>query len=83
MVQCIIEDMNAKNAFKESDKIRATLLVYPPDKRRRDIDNIPKAVFDALGSNGLYPDDSQIHDLRIRKMEVDKNGSIYARFTRI
>ena len=39
--------------------------VYPPDRRRRDIDNVQKALLDALQHGGLYADDSQIRELNI------------------
>lgn len=36
-----------------------------PDRRRRDLDNMPKALFDGLTHAGVWTDDSQIDDLRI------------------
>jgi Holliday junction resolvase RusA-like endonuclease len=33
--------------------------VFPPDRRRRDLDNLQKAVLDALQHGGFYGDDSQ------------------------
>ncbi|MEO2031797.1 MAG: RusA family crossover junction endodeoxyribonuclease [Planctomycetaceae bacterium] len=41
--------------------------VFPPDNRRRDIDNVQKALFDALEHGGAYGDDSQIMKLTIQK----------------
>jgi Holliday junction resolvase RusA-like endonuclease len=41
--------------------------VYPPDRRRRDIDNVLKALFDALQHGGVYGDDSQVVRLTIEK----------------
>ena len=38
---------------------------FPPDRRRRDLDNIGKALLDALQAAGLYDDDSQIKDLHL------------------
>ena len=46
-----------------------------PDKRRRDIDNLLKPILDALGQYGVYEDDSQIIDLRIRSIE-GKKGTV-------
>lgn len=43
------------------------LAVYPPDHRRRDIDNLFKSILDALQHGGAYLDDSQIIDLHARK----------------
>lgn len=53
------------------------IIIYPPDKRKRDIDNIKKALFDALQHAGLFKDDYQIcddHTIRIDK--VVENGLI-------
>jgi crossover junction endodeoxyribonuclease RusA len=41
--------------------------VHPPDNRRRDIDNVQKALLDALQHGGVYADDSQIVRLTIEK----------------
>ena len=43
---------------------------FMPDKRRRDLDNILKALLDALTHAGVWLDDSQIVDLRIRKAKT-------------
>jgi crossover junction endodeoxyribonuclease RusA len=36
------------------------IILYPPDARRRDIDNYNKALFDALTHAGIWEDDSQV-----------------------
>jgi crossover junction endodeoxyribonuclease RusA len=38
-----------------------------PDRRKRDLDNILKSLLDSLTHAGVWEDDSQIVDLRIRK----------------
>lgn len=43
---------------------------FMPDRRRRDLDNILKALLDALTHAGVWLDDSQIVDLRIRKAKT-------------
>lgn len=43
-----------------------TVDLYPPCNRRRDVDNYCKGLLDSLGAAGLYDDDSQIIDLRVR-----------------
>jgi crossover junction endodeoxyribonuclease RusA len=53
------------------------IIIYPPDKRKRDMDNIKKALFDALQHAGLYYDDYQIcDDHTIRMNKVVKGGLI-------
>ena len=50
--------------------VRVELLVYPPDKRRRDIANVEKEVADALQRNGVLEDDFLIDELFIKRMPV-------------
>ncbi|MDB4725996.1 RusA family crossover junction endodeoxyribonuclease [bacterium] len=49
---------------------------HPPDRRRRDLDNIMKSLADSLQHAGVYEDDSQIDDLRITRCEVMKPGKV-------
>ncbi len=48
--------------------------VYPPDRRRRDVDNLQKALLDAFEHGGAYTDDSQIVRLTIEKGEPVEGG---------
>ena len=48
----------------------------PPDKRRRDLDNLLKGVLDALQYAGMYADDSQIDLLTIRRGAVGGQGKL-------
>ena len=43
---------------------------FPPDKRRRDLDNLCKGLLDAMQHAGQYVDDSQIDDLQLRRQSV-------------
>ena len=45
------------------------LLVHPPDKRRRDLDNVLKAILDALEHAGAVRDDSQVEMLHVRRKD--------------
>ncbi len=47
---------------------------WQPDRRRRDLDNLLKATLDALTHAGVYDDDSQIDDLRIRRAGIDREA---------
>lgn len=53
--------------------------VHPPDKRRRDVDNVQKALLDALQHGGAYVDDSQIVRLAIEKREPVEGGKTIVR----
>lgn len=45
--------------------LAVTIRACRPDARRRDLDNLPKAILDALTHAGLWGDDSQIEHLAI------------------
>ena len=50
--------------------------VHPPDRRRRDLDNVLKSLLDALQHGGAYRDDSAISTLLVRRLDVVKDGSV-------
>jgi crossover junction endodeoxyribonuclease RusA len=65
-------------SFPEPTKMRLAVkvLAFPPDRRKRDLDNVLKALLDALQKCGIYADDSQIDDLRIVRREVVEGGKV-------
>ena len=60
-------------------RLIASLYVYPPDRRRRDIENVSKIVWDALKGVGLYQDDSQIDELHIYRGAVREVACVEVR----
>ena len=52
------------------------IVAHPPDRRRRDLDNIAKSLLDALEHGGVYEDDSQIDRLAIERASVVKGGAV-------
>ena len=65
----VIRIMRMSGVPRHEMKLRITIHAYPPDRRRRDIDNLLKATFDALQHGGAYSDDSQIVELHAWKHE--------------
>ncbi|WP_375191821.1 RusA family crossover junction endodeoxyribonuclease [Marinobacter sp.] len=47
-----------------------------PDRRARDLDNLPKAILDALTHAGVWGDDEQIDQLTIVRQPVVEGGAI-------
>ena len=46
-------------------KMRVEIQAFRPDNRRRDLDNLLKAILDGCTHAGVWVDDSNIVDLRI------------------
>ena len=46
-------------------KLRVVIEAWRPDKRKRDLDNLLKAVLDSLTHAGVWVDDGNVVDLRI------------------
>ena len=46
--------------------VAVDIMAYAPDKRRRDLDNLQKSLLDSLTHAGVWGDDDQVDDLRIR-----------------
>jgi crossover junction endodeoxyribonuclease RusA len=70
--QAVAEIVN--NVPRIESSLSVEIEACPPDRRRRDLDNLLKACLDALQHGGLYEDDFQICQLTIRRGEVVKDG---------
>lgn len=55
--------------------LRVDVQLEMPDRRLRDIDNLTKALFDALSHAGVWGDDSQVDDFRMRRARSE-DGSL-------
>lgn len=57
-------------------RLKVAVEAYPPDRRKRDLDNVLKAAFDALSHARAYEDDSQIDWLSVERKEVRKESGL-------
>ena len=71
-----VQDYVIENAVPKLGEKRLEMQVtlYPRDKRKQDIDNRIKALWDALAEAGVYEDDSQIDVLIVQRGEIRKGG---------
>ncbi len=55
--------------------------VFPPDGRRRDLDNLQKALLDALEHGGAFADDFQVAKLELERVEIMPGGKVIVEIT--
>jgi len=56
--------------FGPKQRLHVSVLLYPPDKRRRDIDNVLKGLLDSLQHSTVFEDDNQIDALTITRIPM-------------
>jgi crossover junction endodeoxyribonuclease RusA len=71
-----VQDYVIENTVpKMGDKrLQMQVTLYPRDRRKQDIDNRIKALWDALTDAGVFDDDEQIDVLMIQRGEIRKGG---------
>ena len=57
-----------------NERLEILVVLYAPDKRVRDIDNVLKPLLDALVQAGLFKDDSQVDMLTVIRKEYIAGG---------
>ena len=64
------------------DSCLVEVVLWPPDLRKRDIDNCMKSLLDALTKAGVWEDDSLVNQLFIYRGAVIKpSGGCFVRIT--
>lgn len=58
-------------------RLAVSMFAYPPDKRKRDIDNLVKITLDALEKGKVFENDSQVDFLSVQRKEVVKDGEMW------
>lgn len=67
-----LQKVNPINA----EKLQVELLIFPPDLKKRDLDNVCKCILDALQRAKIYEDDFKIWKLTVERREVRKHGEV-------
>ena len=63
-------------------RLEVKIILHPPSRAKRDVDNSIKAVLDALQTAGVYKDDEQIDRLVVERGDVVKYGCAHITITK-
>lgn len=75
VADCVREHFDYKGRETLRGRLALHLELTMPDRRRRDIDNHIKAAIDALQHAGLFYDDEQVDEIRIKRLHVEPPGA--------
>lgn len=75
-VDAVVRDAHARKGYRGD--LTVNIVAFPPDRRRRDLDNLLKGILDSLGHAGVYEDDSQVAMLSIKRSGVRHPGGLIA-----
>ncbi len=64
------------DAPKQSGRLSVAVGVRPPDKKKRDLDNVLKCLLDAITKAGVWRDDSVIDRLLVERRDVKTGGMV-------
>lgn len=77
--QAVCSILAARGVQPFAGQLEVMIELFPPDRRRRDVDNTQKALLDALAHGGVYHDDSQIVHLDTWKRHPVVGGKTLVR----
>lgn len=64
-------------------RLAVDVLVYPPDRRARDLDNVLKALLDSCQKAAVFVNDSQIDTLLIERRWPVPDGRVELRISEV
>lgn len=68
--------------FPKTSKLSVHIDAFPPDNRRRDLDNLCKCLLDSIQKAGVYEDDFQIDMLSLKRQPL-KEGKVIVYINKI
>ena len=71
-IECVKEQR--AGIYNINYRMAVTIILHPPDRRQRDIDNYHKALLDSITASGLWKDDSLIDQLFTYRGSIISKG---------
>lgn len=78
-IEAEIESQGGISAQNLNSRLSVSVILFAPDRRKRDLDNYCKCLLDSLTKAGLWLDDSLIDRLKVYRGERHENGLAYVR----
>lgn len=78
-----IQQEGLRQAFYGAFSLEVYLELYPPDKRRSDVDNRIKPILDALQRGQLFENDFQIAKLTVERKDIIPDGQVIVKITQL
>jgi crossover junction endodeoxyribonuclease RusA len=72
-IAALASDFDGVYSGLGSSRVRLSIWVYPPDRRKRDIGNLLKGIEDALEAAGWIKNDEQEDEIHIYRCERSKH----------
>lgn len=72
----VVKECMMQKIGRTAGRLSVHMDAHPPDERLRDLDNLPKAVLDALTHAQVWKDDSQIDRICIERKPKLRDGAI-------
>jgi len=72
----VLRDVMPLRLSPPTGRLAVHVDAFPPDNRRRDLDNIGKALLDALTHAGVITDDGDIDDYRVIRRAKAPQGRV-------
>lgn len=72
----VMDAVNEAGIQPLEGRLAVHIALFPPDKRKRDIDNVLKSLLDACEHAGCFAEgDQQIDELHITRRDIIKGGA--------
>ncbi len=68
--------MQQRGAVNLSGRLSVAVILHPPDRRKRDIDNYVKSLFDSLTRSGVWVDDELVDELHVTRGGIIPGGKV-------
>ena len=78
-VDAVVAQARARKALAVPLEVR--IAAFPPDRRKRDLDNLLKSVLDCLEASGVIENDNLIESLSIYRAERIAGGQLEVQIT--